>query len=63
LFVLGLVDELKPKFNVAWKDDTNPALGFEYLYLTEEDYKSLLPGTFMSIVVVVVASSVGGVVS
>jgi acetyl-CoA carboxylase/biotin carboxylase 1 len=42
---IGLVDELKPKFKVAWKDDRNPSLGFEYLYLTEEDYSALAPGT------------------
>ena len=42
---IGLVDELKPKFKVLWKDESNPALGFEKLYLTEEDYKALAPGT------------------
>jgi acetyl-CoA carboxylase/biotin carboxylase 1 len=42
---IGLVDDLKPKFKVAWKDEHNPALGFDYLYLTEEDYKGLAPGT------------------
>eukprot|EP00607_Mallomonas_marina_P004902 CAMPEP_0182437136 /NCGR_PEP_ID=MMETSP1167-20130531/84837_1 /TAXON_ID=2988 /ORGANISM="Mallomonas Sp, Strain CCMP3275" /LENGTH=637 /DNA_ID=CAMNT_0024629937 /DNA_START=30 /DNA_END=1940 /DNA_ORIENTATION=- len=42
---IGLVDELKSKFRVAFKDEMNPTLGFEYLYLTEEDYKSLAPGT------------------
>ena len=38
---IGLVDELKPKFKVAWKDESNPSLGFEYLYLSEEDYSAL----------------------
>ena len=42
---IGLVDELKPKFKVAWKDEGNPALGFEYLYLSEEDYTALPAGT------------------
>eukprot|EP01040_Poterioochromonas_malhamensis_P001981 gene1983-2117_t len=42
---IGLVEELKPKFKTAWKDDANVALGFEYLYLTEEDYDALPPGT------------------
>jgi acetyl-CoA carboxylase/biotin carboxylase 1 len=42
---IGLVDDLKPKFKVAWKDESNPALGFDYLYLTEEDYRGLAPGT------------------
>lgn len=39
------MDELKPKFKVAFKDEHNPAAGFEYLYLTEEDYKALPAGT------------------
>jgi acetyl-CoA carboxylase / biotin carboxylase 1 len=42
---IGLVEDLKPKFQVAWKDPNNPFLGFEYLYLTEDDYKSLPAGT------------------
>eukprot|EP00746_Dinoflagellata_sp_MGD_P159401 gnl/MRDRNA2_/MRDRNA2_86689_c0_seq4.p1 gnl/MRDRNA2_/MRDRNA2_86689_c0~~gnl/MRDRNA2_/MRDRNA2_86689_c0_seq4.p1 ORF type:complete len:1394 (+),score=316.51 gnl/MRDRNA2_/MRDRNA2_86689_c0_seq4:94-4182(+) len=42
---IGLVEDLKPKFQVQWKDKSNPALGFEYLYLAENDYKSLPEGT------------------
>jgi len=42
---IGLVEDLKPKYQVQWKDKSNPALGFEYLYLTESDYKSLPEGT------------------
>lgn len=42
---IGLVEELKPKFKVAWKDESNPGLGFDYLYLTEEDYSVLPAGT------------------
>lgn len=42
---IGLVEDLKPKYKVQWKDATNPALGFEYLYLTEQDYNSLKEGT------------------
>lgn len=42
---IGLVDELKPKFKVAWKDDRSPLLGYDYLYLTEEDYMNLPTGT------------------
>jgi len=30
---------------VAWKDEINPSQGFEYLYLSEEDYSSLPEGT------------------
>ena len=42
---IGLVDELKSQYKVAWKDESNPLLGFDYLYLTETTYKSLAPGT------------------
>ena len=45
---IGLVEELKPKFQVAWKDEAVPAMGFEYLYLTEEDFKALPPGTVLA---------------
>jgi acetyl-CoA carboxylase/biotin carboxylase 1 len=42
---IGLVDELKPKYQIQWKDSSNPAAGFDYLYLTEEDFESLQEGT------------------
>ncbi|CAM9461200.1 unnamed protein product, partial [Phaeothamnion confervicola] len=42
---IGLVDDLKPKFRVAWNDDNNPGQGFKYLYLSEEDYAALPEGT------------------
>jgi len=42
---IGLVEELKPKFKIAWKDDNNVGLGFDYLYLTSEDYQVLPPNT------------------
>ena len=42
---IGLVDELKPLFKVAWKDDANPSLGFDYLYLTPRHFESLPQGT------------------
>ena len=42
---IGLVEELKPKFKVAWKDDSRPEQGFDYLYLSEEDYTALPAGT------------------
>ena len=42
---IGLVEELKPKFKVAFNDESNPAAGFKFLYLTDEDYKALKPGT------------------
>ncbi|KAJ3296515.1 acetyl-coenzyme-A carboxylase [Borealophlyctis nickersoniae] len=39
---IGLADEVINRFNVAWIDPENPAKGFEYLYLTEENYKALV---------------------
>ena len=42
---IGLAEELKPKFRVAWKEDGNPGLGFDYLYLSEEDFRALPRGT------------------
>jgi len=41
---IGLVEELKPLFEVAWKDEANPGAGFDYLYLPKEAYDSLEPG-------------------
>ncbi|GMH72815.1 hypothetical protein TrST_g8682 [Triparma strigata] len=41
---IGLVEELKPKFQVKFTDANNPAKGFDYLYLTDEDYKGLDEG-------------------
>uniref|UniRef100_A0A7S0X6J4 Acetyl-CoA carboxylase n=2 Tax=Mantoniella antarctica TaxID=81844 RepID=A0A7S0X6J4_9CHLO len=42
---IGLVEELKPYFKVAWNDSSNPSLGFQYLYLSPEDYAAFPPGT------------------
>jgi len=42
---IGLVDELKGLFKIAWNDINNPSLGFKYLYLTPDDYENLKPGT------------------
>lgn len=28
-------------FKVAWQDEAEPALGYRYLYLSDEDYKQL----------------------
>lgn len=42
---IGLVEELKPYFKVAWKDASNPSLGFDYLYLSPEDYAAFPQGT------------------
>ena len=41
---IGLVEELKPYFKVAWNDASNPSLGFKYLYLSPDDFAAF-PGT------------------
>jgi acetyl-CoA carboxylase/biotin carboxylase 1 len=42
---IGLIEDLKPKFKVAFKDAANPSAGYEYLYLSEEDYTALPENT------------------
>jgi len=44
---VGLVEELLPKLRIHWKDVEDPSKGFEYLYLTEDDYKDLPDGAVM----------------
>ena len=41
---IGLAEELKPYFKVAWNDPANEANGYKYLYLTPEDAKTLGAG-------------------
>ena len=41
---IGLVEDLKPKFNIKFVDDASPSKGFKYLYLTDEVYKALPAG-------------------
>ncbi|XP_078451558.1 acetyl-CoA carboxylase-like isoform X2 [Lampetra planeri] len=36
---LGLAEEIRHMFNVAWVDPNDPYKGFKYLYLTPQDYK------------------------
>ncbi|KAI7874489.1 acetyl-CoA carboxylase [Lichtheimia hyalospora FSU 10163] len=38
---IGLADELISQFKAAWKDPSNPAAGFKYLYLTPETYQAI----------------------
>ena len=35
---LGVAEEVKACFRVGWSDESNPENGFQYLYLTAEDY-------------------------
>ncbi|CAJ1961615.1 unnamed protein product [Cylindrotheca closterium] len=45
---IGLVDELKDKINIKFIDKENPGKGFEYLYLSDADYKVLPEGTVIA---------------
>ncbi|KAI0495328.1 hypothetical protein KFK09_025478 [Dendrobium nobile] len=35
---IGAAEEVRSCFRVAWSDDLNPERGFQYIYLTPEDY-------------------------
>ncbi|AQK42560.1 acetyl-coenzyme A carboxylase1 [Zea mays] len=35
---IGIADEVKSCFRVGWSDERSPERGFQYIYLTEEDY-------------------------
>ncbi|GFP84525.1 acetyl-coa carboxylase 1 [Phtheirospermum japonicum] len=35
---IGVAEEVKSCFKVGWSDETNPERGFQYIYLTPEDY-------------------------
>jgi acetyl-CoA carboxylase/biotin carboxylase 1 len=45
---IGLVDELKSKINIKFNDSQNPNKGFEYLYLSDEDYKEIPDGSVIA---------------
>ena len=38
---LGLAEEIKNLFHVAWEDPENPDKGFRYLYLSPDDFKKV----------------------
>jgi len=38
---IGLAEEVKSAFKVAWNDEEDPAKGFQYLYFDEETYNQL----------------------
>jgi acetyl-CoA carboxylase / biotin carboxylase 1 len=38
---IGLAEELKQLFQVAWVDATNPDKGYKYIYLTPADYERI----------------------
>lgn len=39
---IGIADELLPLFSVAWNESEDPTKGFDYLFLTPENYDSLV---------------------
>ncbi|CAB9498987.1 Acetyl-CoA carboxylase 1 [Seminavis robusta] len=45
---IGLVDELKSKIKIKFTDAENPSKGFDYLYLSDEDYKALPEGSVIA---------------
>ena len=38
---IGLAEEVKSLFKIAWEDPDEPEKGFKYLYLTTEDYSNI----------------------
>ncbi|KAG5269143.1 hypothetical protein AALO_G00198740 [Alosa alosa] len=38
---IGLAEEIRQMFQVAWQDPSDPYKGFRYLYLTPQDYKKV----------------------
>uniref|UniRef100_A0A4W5QXT1 acetyl-CoA carboxylase n=1 Tax=Hucho hucho TaxID=62062 RepID=A0A4W5QXT1_9TELE len=38
---IGLAEEIRHMFHVAWQDTADPYKGFKYLYLTPQDYKKV----------------------
>ncbi|KAM4886700.1 acetyl-CoA carboxylase 1 [Sylvia borin] len=38
---IGLAEEIRHMFHVAWEDPDNPYKGYKYLYLTPQDYKKV----------------------
>ncbi|XP_063060931.1 acetyl-CoA carboxylase-like isoform X2 [Engraulis encrasicolus] len=38
---IGLAEEIRQMFQVAWQDPNDPYKGFRYLYLTPQDYKKV----------------------
>uniref|UniRef100_A0A4W3JWV6 acetyl-CoA carboxylase n=1 Tax=Callorhinchus milii TaxID=7868 RepID=A0A4W3JWV6_CALMI len=40
---IGLAEEIRHMFQVAWEDPEDPYKGFKYLYLTPQDYTKISP--------------------
>lgn len=40
---IGVAEEVKSCFRVGWSDESSPDRGFQYIYLTPEDYSRISP--------------------
>ena len=38
---IGVAQEIRDAFKIAWNDESNPTAGARYLYLTDDDYQQL----------------------
>ncbi|KAH7656259.1 acetyl-CoA carboxylase / biotin carboxylase protein [Dioscorea alata] len=38
---IGVADEVRACFRIGWSDESNPERGFQYVYLTPEDYSRI----------------------
>lgn len=38
---IGLAEDIKALFKIAWEDPDEPDKGFKYIYLTTEDYSKV----------------------
>ena len=38
---IGMAEEVKEAYKVAWVNEADPSKGFNYIYLTPEDYQRL----------------------
>nr|ASZ00199.1 acetyl-CoA carboxylase 1 [Geranium maderense] len=38
---LGVAEEVKARFKVGWSEDLNPECGFQYIYISPEDYAQI----------------------
>ncbi|RMY29774.1 hypothetical protein D0866_08463, partial [Hortaea werneckii] len=47
---IGMAEELIPHFSVAWRDESRPEAGFEYLYLTPEKKQRFEDGSVKSVI-------------
>jgi acetyl-CoA carboxylase/biotin carboxylase 1 len=39
---IGMAQSLKSKFRIAWNDEADPAKGYRYIFLTQDDYDAVV---------------------